>query len=121
MSVPLAEKTRLRGRSRFGAAKARRETDAPLAERTVLIDDARARITQWRLPPGTQTGWHRHTYDYVTIQQSGGRLRLDYADGTVAHIDYQEGKVGTFTAPLEHNATNVSGIEMRVLEIEFKR
>lgn len=90
------------------------------AERVVLLDNKRTRITQWRFPPGTQTGWHRHTNDYVTVQQSTGCLRLENADGGAKNIEYEEGRAVSYSAPIEHNATNVSDVEVRVLEIEFK-
>ena len=95
--------------------------EAVLAEFETLIDDERTRITRWRIAPGAQTGWHRHEWDYVTIQQSGGRLALEDADGHVRHIDYVEGQARSFTAPIEHNATNISDVEVRVIEIEYKQ
>ena len=95
--------------------------DAARAASEILIDDDRTRITRWRIAPGAQTGWHRHEWDYVTIQQSGGRLHLENADGSEFHIDYVDGHARAFTAPVEHNATNVSDVEVRVLEIEYKR
>ena len=95
--------------------------DAKIARFETLIDDDRTRITQWHIAPGEVTGWHRHEWDYVTIQQSGGRLRLDIADGSEMYIAYEEGRARAFSAPVEHNATNVSDVEVRVLEIEYKR
>ena len=108
MSTHLTEKTE----SKF--------PEAALARQTLLFDDARTRITQWRFAPGDQTGWHRHEWDYVTVQQSGGRLRLESRDGRESFVDYQDGRALSWTAPIEHNATNVSDAEVRVLEIEFK-
>lgn len=109
MSVSLSEKTAALG------------DDALLAESETLIDDDKTRITRWRIAPGAQTGWHRHEWDYVTIQQSGGRLKLELAGGGEMFIDYEDGHARAFSAPIEHNATNVSDVEVRVLEIEYKR
>ena len=50
------------------------------AERVILFEDNKTRITFWRFPPGTETGWHRHTHDYVTLQQSSGQLKLEYRE-----------------------------------------
>lgn len=94
--------------------------EAALADHTLLFEDERTRITQWRFAPGDQTGWHAHEWDYVTVQQSGGRLRLDGADGTESFVDYSSGRTMSWTAPIEHNATNVSDNVVRVLEIEYK-
>lgn len=95
--------------------------DAGLGRFETLIDDDRTRITQWRIAPGEVTGWHRHEWDYVTIQQSGGRLKLELADGDEMLIDYEDGRARAFSAPIEHNAINVGDVEIRVLEIEYKR
>ena len=97
---------------------ARKETAE--AERVVMFEDEKTRITQWRFPPGTETGWHRHTHDYVTIQQSSGQLRLENRDGTVNVIDYKDGHTAGYSAPIEHNAKNISDEEVRVTEIEYK-
>ena len=74
MSTPLTEKTK----SKFPGAA--------LARQTLLFEDARTRITQWRFAPGDQTGWHRHEWDYVTVQQSGGRLRLESKPGAGTRV-----------------------------------
>ena len=90
------------------------------AERVVMFEDEKTRITYWRFPPGSETGWHRHTHDYVTIQQSGGQLQLENRDGTVKVIDYKDGRAAGYSAPIEHNASNISDEEVRVTEIEYK-
>lgn len=95
--------------------------DAALAQHTLLLDDARTRITQWVFAPGDQTGWHNHTFDYVTVQQSGGALLLQGADGSEKRVDYENGRTMAWTAPIKHNAINISDQEVRVLEIEYKQ
>ena len=32
----------------------------PTAIPTVQIDNDRVTVTEWRFPPGAETGWHRH-------------------------------------------------------------
>ena len=90
------------------------------AERTILFEDKKTRITLWRLAPGSETGWHRHTCDYVTLQQSSGKLKLETRNGGTKVINYQDGCAGSYSAPIEHNATNVGDVEIRVTEIEYK-
>jgi quercetin dioxygenase-like cupin family protein len=102
---------------------AKTEAELPGAARarhTLLLDDDRTRITQWVFAPGDQTGWHEHVWDYVTVQQSGGALLLQGADGSEKHVDYEDGRTMSWTAPIRHNAVNISDVEVRVLEIEFK-
>ena len=91
------------------------------ADRVVLLEDEKTRITFWRFPPGAQTGWHRHIHDYVTLQQSGGQLKLEDRNGNIKHIQYKEGHAAAYSAPVEHNATNISDVEVRVTEIEYKK
>ncbi len=91
------------------------------ATKMLLHEDSRSRITQWTFAPGEQTGWHRHKYDYVTVQQSGGGLMLHGADGSETWVAYENGRTMAWTAPIEHNAVNVSDCEVRVLEIEYKQ
>ncbi len=101
--------------------KTRRElADAAPAACRLLHEDSRTRITQWTFAPGTQTGWHRHELDYVTVQQSGGELALHDADGAETRVPYRDGRTMSWKAPVEHNAVNVSDVEVRVLEIEYK-
>lgn len=94
--------------------------DAALAAHTLLLDNDRTRITRWVFQPGDQTGWHRHECDYVTIQQSGGALLLQGSDGSEKRVEYEDGRTIAWAAPIEHNATNISDVEVRVLEIEYK-
>ena len=89
-------------------------------ERVLIFEDEKTRITFWRFPPGGETGWHRHTHDYVTIQQSGGKLRLEDREGNTKIVDYTDGKAAAYSAPIEHNAKNVGDVEVRVTEIEYK-
>ena len=54
------------------------------------------------------------------MQQSGGALLLPGADGSEKPVEYENGHALAWRAPIEHNATNVSNEEVRVLEIEYK-
>ena len=108
MSMKLKEKT------------ASDAADRAIAKFELLVDDDKTRITQWVIAPDEQTGWHLHDFDYVTIQQSEGRLHLDYADGSEKEIDYVPGTSAVNRAPVEHNAINVGDVDIVVLEIEYK-
>ena len=109
MSLKLAEKT------------AQIAADKNVGNFVTLFDDDRTRITHWVIAPGEQTGWHLHEYDYVTIQQSTGTLLLKNADGSENTIVYVPGTARMHRAPVEHNATNIGDVDIRVLEIEYKR
>lgn len=109
MSLKLAEKT------------AQIASDKNVANFVTVYDDERTRVTQWVIAPGEQTGWHLHDHDYLTIQQSAGTLHLKFADGRELTIDYVPGTARLFRAPVEHNATNIGNVDIRVMEIEYKR
>ena len=43
------------------------DKDRPLAKPTVQVENERVIVTEWRFPPGSHTGWHRHNHDYVVV------------------------------------------------------
>ena len=59
--------------------------------------------------------------DYMPIQLSDGRLRFEFSDNSTKEVEYVPRATSVVKAPLEHNAINVSDIEMVALEIEFKK
>jgi quercetin dioxygenase-like cupin family protein len=92
----------------------------PIAKHQVLLNDEKTCITLFTIQPGEQTGWHKHEYDYVALQQSNGTLHLDYVDGSEVEIDYIPGVALSVQAPVEHNAINVGDVQIIALEIEYK-
>ena len=48
---------------------------------TRLIENDRVRVTEWKFPPDSHTGWHRHEMDYVVVPVTNGQLRLKETDG----------------------------------------
>ena len=52
------------------------QQNSGLAEFNLLFEDDKTKITSWRFAPGTETGWHHHNFDYVTIQNPAGGLSL---------------------------------------------
>ncbi len=108
MSLKLEEKT------------ATEAAEQPIAHYETLHEDDKTCITLFTIKPGEQTGWHRHEYDYVAVQQSTGRLHFDFADGSTREIDYTPGVAVAVSAPVEHNAINVGDVDIIALEIEYK-
>lgn len=89
------------------------------AEGIVQIDDARVKVTLWRFPPGTSTGWHRHGLDYVVVPLTSGKLRLDEPGGSRT-VDLVAGGSYNRPAGVEHDVVNVNDFEFRFVEIELK-
>ncbi len=53
----------------------------PKAIPTIQIDNDRVIVTEWWFAPGTETGWHRHEYDYIVVPLTTGKLLLETKDG----------------------------------------
>jgi beta-alanine degradation protein BauB len=89
------------------------------AQSTVQIDDERFRVVEWRFPPGSETGWHRHEMDYVVVPMTTGELRLQTSDGeSTSHLT--AGQPYTRRAGNEHNVINAGEHEFVFVEIEAK-
>lgn len=91
----------------------------PPATGTLQIDDDRVRVTEWRLPPGTSTGWHVHEMPYVIVPTAGGVLKVATKDGDVA-AEMVVGQPYTRPAGVEHDVINDDDREIVFVEIELK-
>jgi len=92
---------------------------SPGAIPTVQIDNERVKVTEWRFPPGGETGWHRHGMDYVVVPMTTGPLLLETPEGSVTS---QLTRGVSYTRPegVEHNVINPSDTEFVFVEIEIK-
>jgi beta-alanine degradation protein BauB len=86
---------------------------------TVLIDNDRVIVTEWRFPPGGETGWHVHGFDYVVVPQTDGRLLLETKEGD-RHAELGIGKPYYRGAGVEHNVVNDNAFEFVFVEIEVR-
>jgi len=86
---------------------------------TVQADDERFIVTEWRFPPGTHTGWHRHHYPYVVVPMTTGRLLLESADGA-KYNELVAGRSYARDAGVEHDVINDGADEIVFIEIERK-
>jgi quercetin dioxygenase-like cupin family protein len=89
------------------------------ARATVQVDNERVRVTEWRFPPGTATGRHRHEYDYVVVPMTVGPLRIRSAQGEVSN-DMIVGEAYFRVAGAEHDVSNPNRHEVVFVEIEVK-
>lgn len=95
------------------------DTDATTAIATVQIDNNFTRVTEWRFPPGTQTGMHTHELDYVVVPTTTGILNVLTADGESDNV-LQPGASYTRSVGSTHNVVNRSTDECAFVEVEFK-
>ena len=91
----------------------------PAAKPTVQVNNDRVLVTEWRFAPGAETTWHRHSYDYVVVPLTTGKLQLD--DGkTERFAELTAGKSYYRPVGVEHNVINANEYEFVFVEIEFK-
>jgi quercetin dioxygenase-like cupin family protein len=91
----------------------------PPAIPTVQIDNERVKVTEWRFPPGGETGWHRHAMYYVVVPQTSGALLLETAQGPVTS-QLTAGLAYARPIGVEHNVINPGSSEFVFVEIELK-
>jgi beta-alanine degradation protein BauB len=86
---------------------------------TVLIENERVAVTEWRFAAGAETGWHVHRYDYVVVPQTNGTLLLETKEGD-RHSHLAVGRPYFRNAGVEHNVVNANPHEFVFVEIEIK-
>nr|WP_299242010.1 cupin domain-containing protein [uncultured Halomonas sp.] len=91
----------------------------PSATPTVQLDNDRVIVTRWDFPPGGETGWHRHEYDYVVVPMADGVLNLETPEGPKEAI-LSAGVSYTRSAGTEHNVINGGKEAFAFVEIELK-
>jgi len=89
------------------------------ASGNVLQENERVIITEWRLAPGAETGWHRHEHDYVVVCLTAGKLVAETANGDV-ETELRFGQTYDRPVGVEHNIVNPHGNEFAFIEIELK-
>ena len=87
---------------------------------TVLIDNERTRVTEWRFAPGAATGWHRHEYDYVVVPMLDGTLKLVTENDEESFAELKAGVPYFRNVGVEHDVINANNFEYVFVEIEFK-
>jgi quercetin dioxygenase-like cupin family protein len=91
----------------------------PAATATVQTDNSRVRITEWRFPPGTSTGFHRHEFDYVVVPLTTATLQIITPTGRLAN-EIAAGKAYFRAAGAEHEVVNENDFEVVFVETEIK-
>lgn len=93
---------------------------AGTATGTVLIENARTRVTEWRFARrGDNTGWHRHEFDYVVVPLFDGALYLREPGGVEREAPMRHGEPYFREAGVEHDVASANDFECAFIEIEF--
>jgi quercetin dioxygenase-like cupin family protein len=91
----------------------------PKASSKLLQESDRVIVTEWRLAPAAETGWHRHSYDYVVVCLTDGKLMAETSTGNI-ETELQFGQTYTRPAGVEHNIVNPEDREFAFIEVELK-
>ena len=91
----------------------------PKANSKLLQENERVIVTEWRLVPGAETGWHRHSHDYVVVCLTAGKLVAETATGNI-ETELQFGQAYARPAGVEHNIVNPGDKEFAFVEVEIK-
>jgi beta-alanine degradation protein BauB len=89
------------------------------ASPSVQIDDERVIVTQWRIAPGAETGFHVHAHDYVVVPLTTGTLRL-IEPGGVREVGLTVGQSYARPKGVAHNVVNANAYEFVFVEVELK-
>ena len=89
------------------------------AKLTVMIDNDRVRVNEWRFAPRTETGWHVHEMNYVVVPTITGTLIIRSADDDFEN-NITQGQPYYRDAGAQHNVVNETDSEVAFIEIELK-
>ena len=87
---------------------------------TQLVDDDRVRVTRFDFAPGAETGWHRHSMDYVITAVTDCQMLLEDPDGGSRRVLVPAGTAYRRTEGVEHNVINAGDQVMSFVEVELK-
>lgn len=87
---------------------------------TVLIENERVRVTEWRFNKrGDNTGWHRHEFDYVVVPLFTGILEIDLGKGETVKTEMTNGVPYYREVGVEHDVINGNDFECAFVEVEL--
>jgi mannose-6-phosphate isomerase-like protein (cupin superfamily) len=87
----------------------------------VILENDKVRVKEAIFVPGDKKpGMHTHEYPHVGVPIEGGTLRFNYPDGKTETLELKPGAVGYRDANVTHEAINVGGKTVRVIEVEIK-
>ncbi len=93
---------------------------AQQARPDVQLDNDQVRVTRWQFAPGAETGFHRHTMDYIVVPVNTADLRIvdEQGTATISHIEI--GCSYFRKAGVAHNVINTEAEPIAFVEIELK-
>ena len=89
------------------------------AEASLLIEDDKVRVTRFDFEAGSETGWHKHEFDYVITAVSDCNMLLEEI-WTKREVLVPAGTAYRRSEGVEHNVINNSNYPMSFVEVELK-
>lgn len=87
---------------------------------TVLFEDARVRVLDFKLAKGASEAFHRHPPN-VAVFLGEFRIQFKLPDGKTAMREAHLGDVGYSSEPVIHSPTNIGDTDAHGILIEFKQ
>ena len=87
---------------------------------SVMVDDARTRVTRFDFAPSAETGWHEHEYDYVITAITDCHMELEEPGGETRRVSVAAGTAYRRDKGVRHNVINAGGHPMSFVEVELK-
>ncbi len=91
------------------------------AKATVLVENAKVRVSEWRFQSGDATGYHRHAYDYVVVPLHTGSLTMVSDRGERNEAGLRAGEPYYRDAGVEHDVLYEGEGEFAFIEIELMK
>jgi len=90
------------------------------ATATSQIENDRVRVVRWDFEGGAETGWHKHSMDYIVVPLTTGSLTAELPDGTQVTNQLTAGQSYNRPEGVHHNIINSSDVPFSFIEIELK-
>ncbi len=89
------------------------------AESTIIIDNEKVKVADWRMGPDTQIGHHVHPMDYLVVAISSGELTIATGEEDIA-FPLEAGVTVFGNTGDAHDVLSRGTAEVRFLEIDIK-
>lgn len=89
----------------------------PQAIPNVQIYNDRVIVTEWRFPPGAESGWQIQSHKYIVIPRTHGTLQLETHEGPKT-VQLHAGQSYARHIGVQHNVINPTNNEIVFIEVE---
>ena len=87
---------------------------------TEVMDTPQSRVCHFSVPPGAQTGWRHHNYDYVVSFATNCQIRYEHPDTSELDRTIAAGTTHIHTAGLQQNIIKTGKNVLVFIEVEVQ-